>query len=333
MGNSLMLGAILAVLSAASFALNNVSARRAVITGTPLQGMAVTLPVGVLCFLPISLLSGALSSFTYFPPAAVGWMAGVGFVHFVLGRYCNYRANQAAGVNLTAPVIQLQVAVTLVLAVLVLHESCTVLQLIGAAVMLAGALMTQRQHESAREQTVMLAGASAFVPRRSEGYLFATLAALAYGTSPIMARTALQHGVPSSGLLGGLIAYGAGTMVIAVLLLAAKPLQDDVLKMKRENLPWFVGSGVLVALAQGLFYAAVAVEPLMLVMPLLQLSLIFRLIFANLLSPKHEVFGPFVLAGSLISIAGACAVSIDTEFLLSALAIPEAAQAVLRSPF
>src|SRR5262245_31288268 len=37
-----VLGVTLAVLSAASFALNNAAARRAVLTGTPAQGMALT---------------------------------------------------------------------------------------------------------------------------------------------------------------------------------------------------------------------------------------------------------------------------------------------------
>src|SRR5262249_45683572 len=150
--------------------------------------------------------------------------------------------------------------------------------------------------------------------------------ALAYGTTPIMARAALQNGAPSTGILGGLIAYGAATTAIAALLLVAKPVRHDVLSVKRENLPWFVGSGILVALAQGLFYAAVAVAPLMVIVPLLQLSLVFRLVFATLLNPEHEVFGAFVVGGSLISIAGACAVSIDTNLILSVLAIPDAAQ-------
>ena len=53
-----MLGAVLAVLSAATIALNNTAARRGVITGTAVQGMAITVPVGVVCFLPLALLIG-----------------------------------------------------------------------------------------------------------------------------------------------------------------------------------------------------------------------------------------------------------------------------------
>jgi drug/metabolite transporter (DMT)-like permease len=142
---SSVLGAILAVLSAASFALNNAAARRGVVTGSPTQGMAISIPVGVVCFLPVTLVAGELGRLTQFPPTAAAWMAAVGLLHFVVGRFCNYSANQSAGVNLTAPVIQLQVVVTLVLAVAILHEPCTLLQAIGGVLIVSGSIVTQRQ--------------------------------------------------------------------------------------------------------------------------------------------------------------------------------------------
>src|SRR5207253_11283668 len=114
--------------------LNNATARRGVVTGTPRQGMAVSIPIGVACFLLAALVTGELWRAASFPPRAAAWMAGFGLLHFILGRFCNYSANQAAGVNLTAPVIQLQVIVTLVLAVAILGEPCTILQVIGGGV-------------------------------------------------------------------------------------------------------------------------------------------------------------------------------------------------------
>ena len=114
-----MLGAIFAILSAASFALNNATVRRGVVSGTPIQAMAVSVPLGVVCFLPVALLTGELMRLPQFPFAGAAWMAGLGVLHFVIGRYCNFRANAVAGVNLTAPVVQLQVVVTMFMAVIV----------------------------------------------------------------------------------------------------------------------------------------------------------------------------------------------------------------------
>jgi drug/metabolite transporter (DMT)-like permease len=320
-----VLGATFAVLSALSFAINNAAARRGVITGTPIQGMAVTVPMGIALFLLLAIVTGEILRWAQYPPRAAAWMAGVGLVHFIFGRYCNYKANQVAGVNLTAPVVQLQVIVTLVFAVVILKEPCTVLQMIGGALILAGSLLTQRQPPTRRDA----AKPPVFVPRYLLGYLFASLAALGYGTSPIMARFALADSGPVSGILGGLIAYGAATAFVAIALLWP-PVRHDVTALKRENLPWFAYSGLFVAMAQGFFYAAVAVAPIMLVMPILQMSLVFRLIISTWLNPDHEVFGPIVIAGAAVAMVGSLTVAVETDFILSALSVPDALGSMLR---
>ena len=318
-----MLGAVLAVLSAATFALNNVAARRGVVTGTPIQGMAVTIPLGVVCFLPFAILSTAVAGLPPFTPQAIAWLAVVGLLHFVGGRYCNYRASQLAGVNLTAPVIQLQVIVTLVLAVTVLHEPFTVLQLIGGVVMVAGSLVTQQPAHAVR------GGEEAkFNPRRGAGFLFAALAALAYGTTPIMVRSTLAGAGLFSGILGALIAYGAAALVVA-LALSSAALRRNVMALKRDNLTWFVYSGVFVAMAQGLHYSALAVAPILLVAPVMQTGLLFRLFFSLAINRDHEVFGWAVILGTAVSLLGACLVSLDSEVVMSALSLPEALAAVL----
>ena len=82
-------------------------------------------------------------------------------------------------------------------------------------------------------------------------------------------------------------------------------------------------SGIFVAAAHGFLYSALAVAPIMLVAPLLQLSLVFRFLFALILNPHHEVFGFVVIVGTIVSIVGACAIAIDTDLILRAVAIPE----------
>jgi len=338
----IVLGAIFAILSAASFALNNAAARRAVVTGTPTQGMALTVPIGVLCFLLIAAVTGQLPQLADFRASAIAGMMAVGVLHFLFGRYCNYRANQYAGANLTGPVIQLQVLVTLALAVIVLNEPCTLLQVLGGIVMLAGSFITQSQQlgaataapkakiEGSLSTHAHAPAAPKFVPRHAEGYLFALLAAGAYGTTPIIVRTALRHGGPSSAILGGVISYGAATAAIVLMLVFWTPLRRNVMALKRDNIPWFIYSGVFVAMAQGFLYAAVAVAPIMFVIPLMQLSLVFRIIFAMWLNPEHEVFGWKVIAGSAISILGACTISIDTDVILHAFGVEGVPARLLR---
>jgi drug/metabolite transporter (DMT)-like permease len=322
------LGATLAVLSAATFALTNATGRRGVITGTAAQGMVISIPVGLACFVAVALLTGAFHDFGRYSGSALASLSAAGVLHFVLGRYCNFRASQAAGVNLTAPVMQLNAVVTLVLAVVVLHEPCTMLQAAGAVLMVAGSLATQRASQPAAAAKPH--APPVFTPRVAAGFFFASIAALAYGTSPIIIRQALDGAGPLGGLSGGSVAYAAATVAVALGSLIPS-LRRNVMKVSGENARWFVYSGIFVAAAQGFLYSALAVAPIMLVVPLLQLSLVFRFVFALLLNPHHEVFGFLVVFGSVVSIAGACAVSIDTNFILQWLAIPEPLAAILRA--
>jgi drug/metabolite transporter (DMT)-like permease len=317
-----MLGATFAIVSAASFAMANASVRRGVVSGTPIQAMAVSLPFGLVCFLPLALFTGELFRLPQFPVSAALWMAGYGVLHYLYGRYCNFHANAIAGVNLTAPVVQLQVVVTMVLAVVALHEPCTALQMIGGALMLLGSLITQQAPARTAASASPKPGAAPFKPRYVTGYLFASLAALTYGSSWVIPRFALGDTGPAAGILGGLISYVAA-IAVGALALVVPEIRHNVFSMKRENARWFVSSGVFVAAAQGLFFAAVTVAPIMLVIPLIQLSLAFRILFSTWLSPTHEVVGGLVLAGVVTSIAGALIVSIDSALIVRALTLPE----------
>ena len=323
-----LLGAVLAVLSAATFALTNATARRGVITGTPVQGMVISIPVGLLGFLIVAFLTGALEGMGRFTASAVASLSAAGLLHFVLGRYCNYRASQAAGVNLTAPVLQLNSVVTLILAVIALREPCTMLQVAGGVLMVAGSLLTQRASQPGASSKAH--DVPAFTPRVAAGFFFAAIAALMYGTTPIIVRQALQDAGPLSGVVGGSVAYGAATVAVAAGLLIPS-LRRNVMRVTGENARWFVYSGIFVAAAQGFLYSALAVAPIMLVAPLLQLSLVFRFLFALLLNPHHEIFGALVVIGSIVSILGACAIAIDTQLIVHALAIPEPLAHFLRS--
>jgi len=324
-----LLGALLAVLSAATFALTNATGRRGVISGTPAQGMVISMPVGLACFLALALLTGALENIGRVTALGLASLSAAGVLHFVFGRYCNLRATQAAGVNLTAPVMQLNSAVTLGLAVIVLREPCTMLQLSGAVLMVVGSLVTQREtHERAAAGQAM--AVLEFTPRVAAGFFFASMAALAYGTSPIIIRQALVDAGPLGGLAGGSVAYGAATIAVAAGFLIPS-FRQNVVTVTAENARWFVYSGVFVAAAQGFLYSALAVAPIMVIAPLLQLSLVFRFLFAAMLNPHHEVFGFLVVFGSGVSIIGACAIAIDTQVILSALAIPEPAATFLRA--
>ena len=209
-----MLGVLYAALGAFTFSLNNVTMRTGVVTGSVLQGMALTVPIGGLSFLLMTIAFGQLGQLVVFPIAALNWLAAQGIVHFIFGRYCNYKSNQLMGVNLAAPVIQLQVPFAMLLAVVTLHERFTLLQAIGSALMLGGSFTTQsRANKTKKRPPAPLSAAvaapakpvqqgsaeahaahkPAFRPQVFLGCIFGFAAAVCYGSSPLLARQAFPN--------------------------------------------------------------------------------------------------------------------------------------------
>ncbi|MFN4283551.1 MAG: EamA family transporter [Alphaproteobacteria bacterium] len=342
-----MLGGFLALLSAATFAFNNAAVRRGVLSGSVAQAMAITVPMGLPIFLLGVVLFGAYAPFGEFTLATWGWLALAGVQHFILGRYCNYRATKAMGAVLTGPVQQSGTVFTLLIAVLVLGETLTPLQILGIGLIVLGPMLCLRaakEHKSSKEPAVVGAGndetvqkvaenvrASAapvdvaktpFKPKYVEGYFNAIVSAAAQGTSPILIRFALEDKGLSASIAGGLISYGAATLLFCLILLWPGQARH-VMSVNREAGKWFVISGLFVGFSQLFRYMALAVAPVTVVTPIQRLSLLFRLYFARLLSRDHEVLGGRVILGTIVSLVGTLALSVSTDLVLDLVPLPD----------
>jgi uncharacterized membrane protein len=168
-----------------------------------------------------------------------------------------------------------------------------------------------------------------FQPRYAEGYLFALLSASGYGSSPIMVRFALENKGLGGGLAAGIVSYSAATLVVLIILMWPGQLRH-LRQTHRESVKWFTISGLLVCASQMFAYTAMAVAPVTVVMPIQRLSVVFRIYAAKLLTPEHEVFGPGIIIGTVISLAGAVTLSVSTELVLSLLPLPDWLVAVAR---
>jgi uncharacterized membrane protein len=324
-----VLGVFLAALSAATFAFNNASARRGVLTGSVSQALAITVPIGVPMFFLVALATGHLGSLAGLPTGAIGVLALAGVLHFVVGRYGNYRAAQAIGANLAGPVIQLSLVVSLTLAIVVLKESLTPLRMLGIVLLALGPMLMGNAEVPSTDATAAPTQLPKFVPRYAEGYVFALVAALVYGVTPFLIRLGVIGGDLGRGIVGGLISYAAATAAVALLLLWPGQLRH-ARAIKPEALKWFTYSGISVCVAQMLIYMAYAIAPISVVVPILQLHHALRVVFARMLNPHHEIFGSRMILGTGLSLIGAVALSLDTEFVLSLIPLPDAVTAVAR---
>jgi drug/metabolite transporter (DMT)-like permease len=322
-----LLGGFLALVSAVSFAAESATVRRGVLTASVVQAMSITVPLGVPIFLVVLLVFGSVGTLFSFSPMAIVWLSLAGIVHFVWGRYCNYRSSKAVGAILAAPVQQLSLLVTLVLSIWVLGEHLTPLRVLGIALVFLGPALA---YDGARKAAAEAGSESRklFTPKYTEGYFFGVMAATGYGASPIFVSLGLGSRGLEVSLAAGLISYVAAALTFSLILLLPGQIKH-IRTLDREASKWFVVSGCFVCAAQMLRYMALAVAPASVVAPILRLSMLFRFHLARLFNPDHEVFGGRMVLATVVSLAGALALSVSTEIVQSLLPLPDWAIAML----
>jgi uncharacterized membrane protein len=139
--------------------------------------------------------------------------------------------------------------------------------------------------------------------------------------SPILFRMAFGKGGLAVGIAGGFVAYLAASVTVA-LVLVLPGRWTELRKIDRENGWWFLVSGVMVCVSQVARIMAFAVAPVSVVSPIARLSLVFRIYVSRWLNPKHEVFGPGVVWGTIVSLLGAVMLSVSVDDVAHALPMP-----------
>lgn len=316
------MGGFLALCAAATFAFNNALARRGVLTGSVLQAMSISVPLGLPIFLVAALFTGAFSYLPGFSLQTYGLLAAAGIVHFVWGRYCNYRAVKAIGSNLAGPLTEASVLVALALAVALLGESLTPMKVLGIVLVLSGpALAAERPGSKKAPPKAAAAGNTTFKPKYAEGYSFALLSAVGYGISPILVRFALERSDWQASVAGGLVSYLAATLLVLAIIVLTGQVRH-VLDVPRSASKWFGLAGLFVGLSQLLRYMALSMAPVSVVTPIQRLSLIFRLFF-SLMNREHEVFSSRMVTGTIVSLFGAVLLSLSVESIRDYVAVPD----------
>ena len=318
-----MIGGLLSLLSAVTFAYANASVRRGVLTGTVLQAVAISLPVALPVFVIAMLVTGGFQLLAGFSWRSIGLLALAGVIHFAWARHCNYRATKAIGANLVAPLQQFSLVITLVLAVFWLGEKLTVLRIIGIVLVILGPVLTLKRNTPAADPSV-----NVFNPQYAEGYFYALLSSLGFGISPILINLAFDHKSIAAGIAGVSVSYVAAMVGIGLVLVLPGQWQSFK-SLDYTSGKWFVLSGIAVGFSQMFRYMALAIAPVSVVSPIQRLSLIFRIYFGWLLNPHHEVFGGWVIWGTVLSLIGAIALSVSADGIVQSMPMPRFMDAVL----
>lgn len=271
---------------------------------------------------------GGADVFSNLTLPSLGWLSLGGVVHFVIGRYSNYRATQTLGANLSAPVQQLSIPIALTLALIFLDEVLTPLRLAGLLLVMVGPLIALRKSRDKNTKS----GEHEFRPRYLEGVMWGVLCAIGYGISPIFIVKGLGLGGGLiAGLVGGFVSYLAAAIVIVTIVMLTSGL-FFLRQLDRTAGRWFVLSGVLVFLSQMCRFMALAVAPVSIVVPIQRLSVVFRVIFGWILNREHEVFTARVLLGILMSLIGAVALTLSSDIVASLLPAEWAVRLTIKWP-
>ncbi|MGY8813865.1 MAG: EamA family transporter [Gammaproteobacteria bacterium] len=319
-----MLGALLALASAATFGLNNAAFRRGVLTASVLQAMAITVPLGVPLFAIACLLFGGFPAMAVLPTTAIGWMALAGVVHFVIGRYSNYRSIRALGANLSSPISQLSVPISIILAIIFLNEVVTPIRVLGFVMVIIGpSVMLRKSKGSAPRKSK-----SGFEPVYGEGFFWGFISAFAYGASPLFIMKGLgTHGGMVNSIAGGFISYTTAAIIIVIIVICLGG-RTYMYSVDKTAAKWFAASGFIVFFSQLFRYMSLSIAPVTVVVPIQRLSPVFRVIFSWVINRDHEFFGFWVLFGIFISMLGAIMLALSTEIVANFM--PESWGPVIR---
>ena len=305
-----MLGALLALASAFAFSVNGILVRRGVAGAgaTAGQGAFITVLLGVPFGLIAVVVTGQLFNFGEIPLGGYLLLAVAGIVHFGVGRYCNYRGNAAIGASRAVTIQAVAIPYSIFMAIFLLDEELTALMFIGIALILGGpAAMIERGSKKPQPPQGAAESATAQVPdamkvRQLEGYTFSLLAALAYGTSPILIRAAMEDSSRTAAI-GTLVAYCAAASVLTAGL--ALPGQRQLISaINLRYMRLFGGAGLSVFLAQLLRFFALSIADVAVVNPLMRMVGMFTLILTYLVNRSLEKITWRVVLGVLISFAG-----------------------------
>ena len=302
-----MVGALLALLSSACFALNVTALRRGVLNASVFQAIAVTVPIGVPFFLLTLWIFDCYDTLLDITSSSWIYYAIAGITHFVIGRYCNYQATKLLGATQAGPVTQLGLLISVFSAFFFLQENINITLIAGILLILAGPLVILIG-KSKKDSVVTKSGIKI---KYKEGYLWGLMCAICFGLSPFLIKLGLNDGGLKENIVGCFVSYLNATILVYIILLAKKEPLINNYKMNKSSLQWFLVTGFLVFLSQLLKYMALAFAPITIVEPIQRTTVIFRILFSWMINRKHEIIDLQTILGIFVSLAGVYAIILN----------------------
>jgi drug/metabolite transporter (DMT)-like permease len=289
---ALMSSISLALFAIVSFATSNLCVARGAQTSPTAAAVRLSVFVGAPVFAIVVFFAGQYETV---PLPAVGYFASVGFLHYIVGRTLMWGAVKLLGASRALVFVALSPVVSLVLAVWFLDESLAVWAIFGATLAIAGPVIMGRLKGGKPD-------GSTSAPDLRRGATRAVLGSLAWGSTPILVKQGLNYDVPP--LLGILIAYSTAAAIQFII----SQVNKDSLKIRaipRSALKWFILSSIFTNTAQLLLFLAYDVGDVTTVVVLIQMTPLLVTGMTHVLNRDVERITLGVVAGGVLSVAGA----------------------------
>jgi drug/metabolite transporter (DMT)-like permease len=292
-----LLGQVLAVLSATSFAVANnfisFTSRSGGDKGV-LFSVLATMAMSGLLWIAFEGSAGA-----HLPAAGrwegIGWFAVSGICAMVFGRSLVFESIRRLGVTRSTAVKRLNPFFSVLLAALLLKEPVDATDLAGiAAIAIAFALLV-RESFIHRQTLAVDAPPTPY-------YLFGVFGALAYAFAYVARKAGLD--VLHAPALGTFISAVTGFAFFGVLALVSKRYAGNFRNMFTNLDWWIIGSALMVSLGQILLFAALSYERVSTVVMIASLEIFISILLSVLIFKTERMPGPAVLVAAILAMAG-----------------------------
>ncbi len=284
------IGLIFAVLAAICFAAGMVFIRKGLFhSETPLGAVFIAVPIGVLFFSGLLIVTGQYETLQQISWRAVGILATSGVINFVAARLLNFTSLQHLGANRNSAIHKTTSIYAVIFGVVFLNESLSVLIIVGVSLVVVGAtLASQRREEQPRSL-------------HTKGIITGLAAAVLYATAAILIKLAVREA--GSPIIAAFVSFVAAAVVLAGLLFR-KQFRSQLVQLQSSSLVPFIIGGTLIAIAQLLRYTALDYSPVSLVQPLMNSDVLFILLLSFFINRKIEIFSARVILGIISTVVG-----------------------------
>lgn len=308
-----MIGTLLGLGSAIFFAANMIITRRGVLRVSSNYIAIGSIFTGTLFFLLLLALTGHLPGLMNIPWKALVFWTLSGIIHFALGRTWAYRSIQFIGSNRSNVVTSLNPVVTIILALVILHEEVNGLMGVGIVFSLAGPLVILLKEKTLNiksPHTDMIQGREVDRFTLYKGFFYGAGAAVFWGSSAIFIKLALKEG-GGAPIAGSFLAYLAASVVVIPSAFVNPESRKEFLSEDASSVMLAMTCGLASGLAQLLRYLALGYTSAILVSLLNRTVPIWTLILSFLFIRQYESFSRWVLIGNALLVVGTLLVLIS----------------------